>query len=108
MRSALGGSSARRLRKTAMTYLVLCVLDLKGAHREDRLSGYGDLAALGLRRVVKSENGPDFKLPATAVMGMFEGRSVDEVRTMIGAKVKSIFDARGLEGEFFVVVSADW
>jgi hypothetical protein len=41
-------------------------------------------------------------------MGMFEGRSVDEVRTMIGAKVKSIFDTRGLEGEFFVVVSADW
>jgi hypothetical protein len=57
---------------------------------------------------VKSDNGPDFKLPATAIMGMFEGRSVDDVRTMIGAKVKGIFDARGLEGEFFVVVSADW
>jgi hypothetical protein len=41
-------------------------------------------------------------------MGMFEGRNVDDVRTMIGAKVKSIFEARGLEGEFFVVVSADW
>jgi len=91
-----------------MTYLVLCVLDLKAAHREDRLSGYMDLAAVGLRRVVKSENGPDFKLPATALMGMFEGRSVDEVRTMIGAKVKNVFDARGLEDEFFVVVSADW
>ncbi len=91
-----------------MTYLVFCVLDFKGAHREDRLSGYMDLAALGLRRVVKSENGPDFKLPTTAVMGMFEGRSVDEVRTTIGAKVKAIFDARGLEGEFFLVVSADW
>ena len=91
-----------------MSYLVLCVLDLKGVHREDRLAAYGDLAALGLRRVVKSENGPDFKLPATALMGMFEGRGVDEVRTMIGAKVKSIFDTRGLEGEFFVVVSADW
>jgi hypothetical protein len=91
-----------------MSYLVFCVLDLKGAHREDRLSAYMDLASLGLRRVVKSENGPDFKLPATAVMGMFDGRSVDEVRTMIGAKVKGIFDARGLEGEFFVVVSADW
>jgi hypothetical protein len=91
-----------------MTYLVFCVLDLRDAHREDRLSGYMDLATLGLRRVIKSENGPDFKLPATAVMGMFDGRSVDEVRTMIGAKVKGIFDARGLEGEFFLVVSADW
>jgi hypothetical protein len=92
----------------ATSYLVLCVLDLKAAHREDRLSAYMDLATLGLRRVVKSENGPDFKLPATAVMGMFEGRNVDDVRTMIGSKVKSIFDTRGLEGEFFVVVSADW
>jgi hypothetical protein len=91
-----------------MTYLVLCVLDLKGAHSEDRLSGYMDLATFGLRRVVKSENGPAFKLPTTAVMGMFEGRSVDDVRTMIGAKVKSIFDARGLEGEFFLVVAGDW
>jgi hypothetical protein len=91
-----------------MSYLVFCVLDLRGVHREDRLAGYGDLAALGLRRIVKSENGPDFKLPSSAVMGMFEGRSVDEVRTMIGARVKSVFDARGLEGEFFVVVAADW
>jgi len=91
-----------------MSYLALCVLDLKGVHREDRLSAYGDLAAFGLRRIVKSENGPDFKLPSAALMGMFEGRSVDEVRTMIGTKVKSIFDTRGLEGEFFVVVSADW
>jgi hypothetical protein len=91
-----------------MSYLVLCVLDLKAAHREDRLSAYMDLATLGLRRVVKSENGPAFKLPATAIMGMFEGRNVDEVRTLVGSKVKSIFDARGLEGEFFVVVSADW
>jgi hypothetical protein len=91
-----------------MTYLVLCVLDLKGVHREDRLSAYMDLAALGLRRVVKSENGPDFKLPTTAVMGMFDGRSADDVRSMIGAKIKSIFEARGLEGEFFAVVSADW
>ena len=91
-----------------MTYLVLCVLDLKGAHREDRLSAYMDLATLGLKRVVKSENGPDFKLPTTAVMGMFEGRSVDEVRTMIGGKVKNTFDARGLEGEFFLVVSENW
>ncbi len=91
-----------------MSYLVLCVLDLQSAHREDRLAAYGDLAALGLRRVVKSENGPDFKLPTTAVMGMFEGRSIDDLRTTIGAKVKTIFDARRLEGEFFVVVSSDW
>ena len=79
-----------------MSYLVFCVLDLKGAHREDRLSAYMDLAALGLKRVVKSENGPDFKLPTTAIMGMFEGRSVDEVRTMIGAKVKNIFDPKAV------------
>ena len=92
----------------ATSYLVFCVLDLKAAHREDRLAAYMDLATLGLRRIVKSENGPDFKLPATAVMGMFDGRSVDEIRTMIGSKVKAIFDARGLEGEFFLVVSADW
>jgi len=91
-----------------MTYLVFCVFELKGANREDRLYADMDLAALGLRRVVRSENGPDFKLPATAVMGMFDGHTVDEVSTLVGGKVKGVFDGRGLRADFFVVVSADW
>jgi hypothetical protein len=67
-----------------------------------------DLASLGLRRIIKSANGPDFKLPATAVMGMFDGHTVDEVRTLVGAKVKEVFDARGLRADFFVVASENW
>lgn len=91
-----------------MTYLVFCVFELKGANREDHLYAYMDLAALGLRRVLRSENGPDFKLPATAVMGMFDGHTVDDVRTLIGGKVKGVFDARGLHADFFVVASENW
>ena len=91
-----------------MSYLVFCVFDLKGASREDYLYAYMDLATLGLRKIVKSENGPSFKLPATAVMGMFDGRSVDDVRGIVGKKVQGIFKARGFSGDFFVVASADW
>jgi hypothetical protein len=91
-----------------MSYLVFCVFDLKDARREDFLYAYMDLATLGLRRIVKSDNGPDFKLPANAVMGMFDGRSVEDVRSVVGKKVQGIFKARGLSGEFFVVASADW
>ena len=91
-----------------MSYLVFCVFELKSANREDRLYAYMDLAALGLRRIVKSESGPGFKLPATAVMGMFDGHTVDEVSTLVGTKVKGAFDARGLHADFFVVVSGDW
>jgi hypothetical protein len=91
-----------------MTFLVFCVFDLKSATREDFLYAYMDLASVGLRQTVKSDNGPSFKLPAAAVMGTFEGRSVDEVRTTISRKVQGIFKSRGLKGTFFLVTSTDW
>jgi hypothetical protein len=91
-----------------MTYLVFCVFDLKNAHRDDYLYAYMDLAALGLRQTVESDNGPSFKLPAAAVMGTFDGRSVADVRSVVSREVQAIFKARGLNGTFFVVASADW
>ncbi len=91
-----------------MSYLVFCVFDLKGAAREDYLYAYMDLATLGLRKLVKSENGPSFNLPVTAVMGTFDGRSVEDVRSIVGKKVQGIFRSRGLRGRFFIVASADW
>jgi hypothetical protein len=91
-----------------MTFLVFCVFDLKHATREDYLYAYMDLAELGLRQTVKSDNGPSFRLPASAVMGTFDGRSVEEVRSTLSKKVQSIFKGRGLSGTFFVVASHDW
>ena len=91
-----------------MSYLVFCVFDLKNAAREDYLYAYMDLADLGLRKTVKSDNGPSFQLPAGAVMGTFDGRSIDDVRSTVGRKVQSIFKARGLAGTFFLVASTDW
>lgn len=91
-----------------MSYLVFCVFDLRNARREDYLYAYMDLEQIGLRRVVKSNNGPTFALPSTAVMGMFDGRSVDDIKSAIGKNVRGIFDARGLNGTFFVVVGGDW
>ena len=91
-----------------MTFLVFCVFDLKHATREDYLYAYMDLAELGLRQTVKSENGPSFRLPAAAVMGTFDGRSVEEVRGTVSKKVQGIFKGRGLSATFFVVASHDW
>jgi len=91
-----------------VSYLVFCVFDLKHATREDYLYAYMDLADVGLRKTVKSDNGPTFNLPAGAVMGTFDGRSVDDVRSSVGKKVQGIFKARSLIGTFFVVASADW
>jgi hypothetical protein len=91
-----------------MSYLVLCVFDLKGANREDYLYAYTDLDALGLRKAVKSEGLPAFELPTRAVMGMVEGRSVDAVRTTVGKRVQDVFRARGLRANFFIVVCGDW
>ena len=67
-----------------------------------------DLAEIGLRRSVKSDNGPSFQLPGVTVMGTTDGRSVEEVRTRVAKSVQSIFKARNLRGDFFVVASTDW
>ena len=91
-----------------MSYLVLCIFELRNASREDYLYAHMDLGALGLRQTVKSETGPGFKLPANAVMGTLEGRSVEDVRSVVARGVQDIFKARGLRGTFFVVASADW
>lgn len=91
-----------------MSFLVVCIFDLKSAVREDYLYAYMDLAAIGLRQTIKSDKGPSFKLPAAAVMGTFGGDSVEDVRSAVGRKVQSIFKARGFSGTFFVVASADW
>jgi hypothetical protein len=91
-----------------MSTLIFCVFDLTHATREDYLYAYMDLAELGLHQTVKSENGPSFKLPASAVMGTFDGRSVEDVRSTISKKVQSIFKSRGLHGTFFLVASHDW
>jgi hypothetical protein len=47
-------------------------------------------------------------LPAAAVMGTFDGPSVEDVRSTVSRKVQGIFKGRGLAGTFFVVASADW
>ena len=91
-----------------MTFLVFCVFDLKSATREDYLYAYLDLATLGLHQTVKSDHGPSFKLPAAAVMGTFDGRSIEEVRSTVSRKVQGIFKGRGLNGTFFLVASTDW
>ena len=91
-----------------MTYLVVCIFDLKDARREDYHYAYMDLGTVGLRRAIKSDAVPTFQLPATAVMGMIDGRTVDEVRTAVGKQVQGLFKARGLKANFFVVVCGDW
>ena len=91
-----------------MSTLVFCVFDLKHATREDYLYAYMDLAELGLRQTIKSESGPSFKLPASAVMGTFDGPSVEDVRSNVSKKVQSIFKSRGLNGTFFLVASHVW
>jgi hypothetical protein len=91
-----------------MATLVFCVFDLSHATREDYLYAYMDLADIGLRQTIKSENGPSFTLPGSAVMGTFDGRSVDDIRSALSKKVQGAFKARGLKGTFFLVASGDW
>ncbi len=91
-----------------MSYLVFCTFDLKSPRREDHHYLYLELAKLGLKKTVKSDDGRSVNIPATAVMGMFDGRTVNDVRSAIVKSIESVFKTGGYSGEFFVVVSGDW
>ena len=92
-----------------MSTLVFCVFDLTHATREDYLYAYMDLATLGLRKRVKSENGPSFRLPANGRDGhggRSERRGRAQHHRQEGAGL--VQNARLVVRTFFVVASADW
>ena len=91
-----------------MAYLVFCTFDLKNASAKDYENAYSDLAKLGLKKVVKSNQGSEVVIPTTAAMGTFNGASAAAVRTDIGDRVKAAFQARRFTSEIFVVVGGDW
>lgn len=91
-----------------MAYLVFCTFDLKNASARDYENAYADLAQLGLRKVIKSDQGNDVVIPTTAVMGTFQGASAVAVRDNIRDRITSAFRARRFNSEIFVVVGGDW
>lgn len=91
-----------------MSYLVFCTFDLKNASRQDYDNAYSGLAKLGMKKVVKSDNGSDVVIPTTSVMGTFNGTSAGKVRDDIVSSVRSAFSRRGFTSEIFVVVGGDW
>jgi len=91
-----------------MSYLVFCTFDLKNATSQNYQTAYSDLAALGLAKIQKSDNGGDAVIPTTSVMGIFNGASAISVRDDMRNKVQAIFNARGFRSEIFVVVGGDW
>jgi hypothetical protein len=91
-----------------MSYLVFCIFELRTPRREDYLYAYADLAKLGMKRVIKADDGRSISIPANAVLGMFDGKSANAVRSSVVKSVQDLFKSRDYTGDFFVVVSADW
>ena len=91
-----------------MSYLVFCTFDLKNATSQNYQTAYTDLAAIGLRRVQKADNGNEVVIPTTSVMGTFNGANVTAVRDDIRNKVQAAFRARGFRSEIFLVIGGDW
>jgi hypothetical protein len=91
-----------------VSYLVFCTFDLKGASSQDYQNVYADLAKLGLKKVVKADNGNDVVVPTTAAMGTFDGASAARVRDDIRSRIQAVLQARRLTSEIFVVASGNW
>lgn len=91
-----------------MSYLAVCTFDLKNATSQDYQNAYADLARLGLKKVIKSDDGNDTVIPTTAAMGTLNGRSAGEVRIDLRNSVQAAFRARRFSSEIFIVVGGDW
>lgn len=91
-----------------MTYLVFCTFDLKNASSADYQNAYADLDRIGLKKVIKSDQGSDVVVPTTAAMGTFNGTSAATVRNDICDRVQAAFTTRRFSSEIFVVVGGDW
>jgi hypothetical protein len=91
-----------------MSYLVFCTFDLKNATSQNYQTAYTDLAALGLRKIQKADNGNEVVIPTTSVMGTFNGASAAAVGDDLRSKVQATFHARGFRSEIFLVVGGDW
>jgi hypothetical protein len=88
-------------------YFVLCTFDLKNATYTDYQNAYADLAKLGLRRTLVSDQGHNVVAPTTTAMGTFNGQSTVTVRDYVRSQVQTAFKARGFKSEIFLVVGAD-
>lgn len=91
-----------------MSYLVFCTFDLKNASAQDYENAYADLNRIGLKKVIKSDQGKDVVIPTTSAMGFFNGTSAGTVRDDICSRVQTAFNARRFKSEIFVTVGGDW
>lgn len=91
-----------------MTYLAFCTFDLKNASSQDYQNAYADLEKIGLKKVVKADNGNNIVIPTTAAMGFLTGSSAGAVRDSVSEAVRAAFAVRRFKSEIFVVVGGDW
>jgi len=88
-------------------FFVVCTFDLKNATYTDYQNAYADLANLGLRRTVLSQQGGHVVARTTTAMGAYNGQSTATVRDHVRTQVQAAFRARGFKSEIFVVVGSD-
>lgn len=91
-----------------MSYLVVCMFDLKNASQQDYQNAYADLAKLGFSRTITSSQGSKITLPTTTTAGEFQGTSASTVRDDLCERVQTAFRARGFTSEIFISVGGDW
>ena len=82
-------------------FFVLCTFDLKNATQTDYQNAYSDLAKLGLRRTVLSDQGQNVVAPTTTAMGTYNGQNTATVRDHVRQQVQMAFKARGFKSEIF-------
>ncbi|EGQ9158495.1 hypothetical protein NMT03_000791 [Vibrio alginolyticus] len=91
-----------------MSYFVLCSFDLRNATSEDYEAAYSELAALGLQRTLRADNGNNVSLPNTTVAGIHNGTSTSAMRDHFTSSIETAFRRRGLSSKVFVSVGDNY
>ncbi len=91
-----------------MIYFAICAFDVKNASYEDYENAYADLARIGLKTSVTSDQGTSIRLPTTLTAGTFEATGAGALRDQLCDRVQKAFTARNFSSEIFILAGGDW
>jgi len=92
-----------------LSYLVSISFDIKNATSKNYDELYSKLDAIGLSKHLIADDGSKIKIPTTTTLaGIFEGNSIEEIRTYVTDEIKKVYHQLNLKGEIFVFVGSNW
>lgn len=92
----------------ASSFFATATFDFERADSSDYQAAEKNLAAVGLYKALKADDGSSVELPYNTFAGTFTGDSPAAVRDYVRSQAKSALSKSRLSGRLFVAVGSGW